>query len=65
MRLVGLIAVILMILVCAVFVVGRRLRITEDGEIYNPLFRFVSRYVIGETQTIDPHLVDVGRAARR
>src|SRR5438105_7288549 len=25
------------------------LRITEDGEIYNPVFRFVSRFIIGYT----------------
>ena len=29
------------------------LTITEDGEVYNPLFRFVSRFVIGHTTTID------------
>ncbi len=27
--------------------------ITENGEIYNPLFRFVARFVIGYTVTID------------
>jgi uncharacterized protein YndB with AHSA1/START domain len=37
------------------------LRITEDGEVYNPLFRFVSRFVIGHTATIDEYLGDVGR----
>jgi uncharacterized protein YndB with AHSA1/START domain len=25
------------------------LRITEDGEVYNPIFRFVSRFVVGTT----------------
>ena len=37
------------------------LRITEDGEVYNPLFRFVSRFVMGHTATIDEYLADVGR----
>ena len=32
------------------------LRITEDGEVYNPVFRFVSRFVIGHTRTIDSYL---------
>ena len=32
------------------------LRITEDGEVYNPVFRFVSRFVIGHTRTIDNYL---------
>ena len=33
-----------------------RLQITEDGEIYNPVFRFVSRFVIGQTRTINSYL---------
>jgi uncharacterized protein YndB with AHSA1/START domain len=37
------------------------LRITEDGEVYNPVFRFVSRFVFGHTATIDQYLSDVGR----
>jgi hypothetical protein len=32
------------------------LTITEDGEVYNPLFRFVSRFVIGHTATLDGYL---------
>jgi hypothetical protein len=32
------------------------LRITEDGEVYNPIFRFLSRFVIGHTRTIDNYL---------
>jgi hypothetical protein len=35
------------------------LRITEDGEVYNPVFRFVSRFIIGHTVTIDRYLRDV------
>jgi hypothetical protein len=32
------------------------LTITEDGEVYNPLFRFVSRFILGHTATIDGYL---------
>ena len=35
------------------------LRITEDGEVYNPVFRFVSRFVMGHTGTINKYLEDV------
>jgi hypothetical protein len=35
---------------------GSALRITEDGEIYNPIFRFVSRFFLGYTATIDTYL---------
>jgi uncharacterized protein YndB with AHSA1/START domain len=35
------------------------LTITEDGEVYNPLFRFVSRFVMGHTATIDGYLRDL------
>jgi uncharacterized protein YndB with AHSA1/START domain len=34
-------------------------RITEDGEVYNPVFRFVSRFVMGHTATIDHYLTDL------
>jgi uncharacterized protein YndB with AHSA1/START domain len=37
------------------------LRITEDGEVYNPLFRFVSRFVIGHKSTMEKYLADVRR----
>lgn len=36
-------------------------RITEHGEVYNPLFRFMSRFVFGHTSTIDAYLVDLSR----
>lgn len=32
------------------------LTITENGEVYNPLFRFVSRFIMGHTATIDSYL---------
>ena len=35
---------------------GSRLTITERGEVYNPVFRFVSRFVMGHTATIDGYL---------
>jgi len=35
---------------------GATLTITEDGEVYNPIFRFISRYVMGYTTTIDRYL---------
>jgi len=37
------------------------LRITEDGEVRNPVLRFVSRFVLGHTATIDRYLADLGR----
>jgi hypothetical protein len=39
---------------------GTELRITEDGEVYNPIFRFVSRYIMGHTATIDKTLRALG-----
>lgn len=35
---------------------GSKLTITENGEVYNPSFGFVSRYLMGHTATIDKHL---------
>lgn len=34
---------------------GTRLTITERGEVYNPVFRFVSRFVMGHTATIETY----------
>ena len=39
---------------------GTRLVITERGEVYNPIFRFVSRFVMGHTSTIDGYLRALG-----
>jgi uncharacterized protein YndB with AHSA1/START domain len=39
------------------------LRITENGEVYNPIFRFVSRFVFGHTATIEKYLADVRKVA--
>ena len=38
---------------------GATLRITEDGEVRNPVFRFVSRFVLGHTRTMDQYLRDL------
>jgi uncharacterized protein YndB with AHSA1/START domain len=35
---------------------GTNLTITENGEVYNPLFRVMSRFVFGHTATIDRYL---------
>jgi len=40
---------------------GTRLNITERGEIYNPVFRVVSRYILGYNQTLDTYLGNVSR----
>lgn len=37
------------------------LRITEDGEVYNPVYRFVSRFVLGHHASIETYLGDVAR----
>jgi uncharacterized membrane protein len=44
---------------------GTRLRITERGEVYNPVFRFMSRFVFGHTATIDAYLADFERRLSR
>lgn len=38
-----------------------RVTITEHGEVYNPIFRFMARYIIGYTGTMDGYLTDLGR----
>lgn len=35
---------------------GTRLTIREDGEVYNPIFRFVSRFVVGHEATLGKYL---------
>jgi len=39
-----------------------RVRITEDGEVYNPIFRFVSKFILGQTATQDAYLKAMGTA---
>lgn len=40
---------------------GATLTVTEDGEIYNVIFRFMARFVFGYTRTIEGYLQDLGR----
>ncbi len=40
---------------------GSRLNITERGEIYNPVFRFVSRFILGYNRTLNTYLQNVSR----
>ena len=40
---------------------GARVMITEDGEVSNALFRFMSRYVFGHTATLDAYLSSLAR----
>jgi hypothetical protein len=35
---------------------GTRLTITEDGEVSNVMFRFMSRFILGQTATLDAYL---------
>ena len=35
---------------------GTTLTITEDGEVYNPIFRFMSRFVFGHEATMASYL---------
>ena len=35
---------------------GCTIRITEHGEVYNPIFRFVSRFILGHAATIEAYL---------
>jgi uncharacterized protein YndB with AHSA1/START domain len=44
---------------------GTQLSITEAGEVYNPLFRFLSRFVFGHTATIDAYLENLKRAVAK
>ena len=40
---------------------GTRVRITENAEVPNVLFRFMSRFVFGHTATMDTYLKALGR----
>lgn len=44
---------------------GSRLTITERGEIYNPIFRTLARFVFGYTSTMDSCLEAVARELNR
>lgn len=40
---------------------GATLTIREEGEVYNPIFRFVSRFIMGHHRTAKTFLQDLGR----
>src|ERR1044072_1755203 len=40
---------------------GTRVTIREDGEVSNVIFRFMSRYVFGQTSTIDAYLKSLAK----
>lgn len=40
---------------------GSFVTITEEGSVYNPVFRFVSRFIMGHTATIDAYLRALGK----
>ena len=39
---------------------GTRISVTEDGEVFNPVFRFLARFVFGYHGTIDRYIVALG-----
>lgn len=43
---------------------GTHVRITERGEVYNPIFRVASRFVFGHTATLEQFLRNLGRKLR-
>ena len=40
---------------------GSAVTITEDGEVYNPIFRFVSKFIMGHASTINGYLRALGK----
>jgi len=40
---------------------GTRLTVREDGEVSNVIFRFMSRYIFGQTATIDSYLQSLAK----
>ena len=40
---------------------GSSLRIREDGEVYNPVFRFLARFVFGYSGTMDTYLKSLAK----
>jgi hypothetical protein len=39
---------------------GATLRVTERGEVYNPVFRFISRFIMGHTRSLEQYLTALG-----
>jgi len=44
---------------------GCRVTITEDAEVYNPIFRFVSRFILGHARTMENYLAMLAEVANR
>lgn len=40
---------------------GTRITVVEQGEVRNPLFRFMAKYVFGHNRTIDAYLKEIAR----
>lgn len=40
---------------------GAMVTVVEDGIVYNPIFRFVSKFIMGHTHSIDAYLGDLGQ----
>jgi uncharacterized protein YndB with AHSA1/START domain len=40
---------------------GTNVRITENGEVYNPVFRFISKYVMGHSRGLERYLADLDK----
>ncbi|HEU4387910.1 MAG TPA: SRPBCC family protein [Blastocatellia bacterium] len=40
---------------------GSTLTITENGEVYNPIFRFVSKFIMGHHKSIEDYLRAMGK----
>jgi uncharacterized membrane protein len=40
---------------------GTRVQITEAGDVSNPFFRFMSRFVFGQSGTIEKYLIALGK----
>lgn len=38
-----------------------KITITEDGEVYNPIFRFISKYIIGHRKNVRLYLDDLSK----
>lgn len=39
-----------------------KVQITEEADVYNPIFRFVSKFIMGHTRSIDAYLTNLGKA---
>jgi Polyketide cyclase / dehydrase and lipid transport len=40
---------------------GATLTVTEEGEVYNPFFRFMSKFIFGHTSTMKAYLKQLGK----